>query len=667
MPVTSGPTLPIPNFWTAYGHSYFMYAFGTRTPAGRADAIFRNMMNIDHTSWRNFAVAGSRIVNQGASQGGWVRPLSTLQGAPLSSTSQGAPYVAQGGAYLLCWGINDLGYNGNTAQNNSAFASVLTAVISRCRASIYRAPNYAGAGGTGTIAYSGFTTAGTNTAAWLEQSSSGFIAYSSTVGNTITITLPSDYTGDPVVIGFLGSPGVAGGTVTYTGTAGVTGTTYTGNMMPAASINTAYMCRRITGLTSANASQTIIMTLSSLDAGGNFYFDGFWIEADNPPPVLVCNTARITSVGYSIYGGTFTATSLSGTAVSSTPSTVAMSATWGLPSAGFMTVASAGGTVILSWTGTTATSLTGVTTSGGSGNYSSNSLTWSGPTDADVAQLNAVLPAVIATFDGMVQMVDIDAIIAKNAVMFGADGLHLNEIGAARVADAMTNALKRCIPATPYGNAISLEQESQRSCAVVVPMSTGFWYTSDAMGGINQSSGTPVNAYTPVVGDWWAMPFMVTNAWLRWVQWQVNLITNSASPSVYAGFYDDRNFTGYPQQIFNPPANSTPLALSAGTGLKQSTVTPGANGYVNLPLDPGLYWLAIGISVAGTCTMTTVHGPSHYVRQLPAAGTVPAGTQGAIAACSYKLTGQGAGVMPTSFPPGGVATDNAPMIAVLMQ
>jgi hypothetical protein len=658
MPLVTGPPLPVPNFWTAYGHSYFMYAFGTRTPAGRADSIFRNTMNVDHTSWRNFAVAGSRLIFQGASTGGWVRPMSTLLGAPPGATSQGAPYISQGGAYLLCWGLNDVGYNGNTAQNNAAFASVMTAVISRCRASVFRPSNYAGAAGTGTIAYVGFTNFGTDTAAWIDQSSNGFVEYSTTVGNTITITLPSDYNGETVVTGFLGTAGVTGGTLTYSGTAGVTGTLYTGNVVPAASLGVPYIVRRITGLTSANASQTIIMTVSSLDSGGSVTFDGFWLEADNPPPVLVCNIARPTNAGYVLWAGTFTATALSGTAVSSTPSTVTLTGTWGLPTAGLMTIPSAGGTVTLSWTGTTTTQLTGVTTSGGSGNYSSNSLSWGGPTDTDVAAINAVLPAVIASFDTMVQLVDIDSAVAKTAAWFGPDGVHLNEIGAARVADAMTTALRRCVPNTPWGNAASLEQESQRSCAVVVPMSTGFWYTSDAMGGVN-AAGT--NPYTPVAGDWWAMPFMQTTAWIRWIQWEVSLITNSSNPSVYVGLYDDRNFTGYPCQSFNPPANVTPLALS-GTGLIKSTTTFGQNGYVNLPLDPGLYWLAIGISVAGTCTMSTVHGPSNYIRQLSSAGALPTG-----APCAYKLTGQGTGAMPVTFPPGGVAADNAPFMALLMQ
>ena len=653
MPLTTAPVLPIPNFWTVFGHSYFMYAFGTRTPAGRADGIFRNTMNIDHTSWRNFAVAGARLVTApGMSQGGWPRPMHALQGCPPSASTRGAPYIAQGGAYILAWGLNDVGYDGNTAQNNTNFANALTACISRCRASTFWPPNYSGAAGTGVITYSGFA----STTGWNEQASQDTVFFAAATTNSVTITLPADYNGEPVVLGFITGGGVAGGTLTFSGTAGITGTLLVSNLTPAASLSQSYIVKRITTLTPANAGQTIIATVSQIDGGGVIVFDGYWVEADNPPPVLVGNVARPTNAGYALWAATFTASSLSGTAVSSTPATVTVTATWGLATAGSMTIPSAGGTVTLSWTGITATTLTGVTTSGGSGNYSSNTLSWAGPTDTDVAALNAVLPGVLSQFDGMVQLIDQDSALAKNAAWFGADGAHPNEIGAARVADAMITALRRCTPNTPYGNSISLEQQSQRTCADVIPMISGSWYVTCSI------NAAATNPYTPVVGDWWAVPFMMTQAWLKWFQWEVNLISNTASPSVYVALYDDRNFTGYPQQLFNPPANSTPLALSAGTGLKQSSTTFGNNGYVNLPLDPGLYWLALGISVAGTCTMSTVHGPSTYVPQLLSGGALPTG-----APCAYKLTGKGAGVMPTSFPAGGIPTDNAPMIALLMQ
>jgi hypothetical protein len=72
---------------------------------------------------------------------------------------------------------------------------------------------------------------------------------------------------------------------------------------------------------------------------------------------------------------TYTAAGLSGTAVSSTPATVTLNTTLNLPVAGTATMPSAGGTVTLTWTGTTATTLTGVSAAGGSGNYSSNTVT----------------------------------------------------------------------------------------------------------------------------------------------------------------------------------------------------------------------------------------------------------------------------------------------------
>jgi hypothetical protein len=74
-------------------------------------------------------------------------------------------------------------------------------------------------------------------------------------------------------------------------------------------------------------------------------------------------------------GGTYTATGLSGTAVSSTPATITLNTTLNLPAAGTVTMPSAGGTVTITYTGVTATTLTGCSAAGGSGNYTSNTVT----------------------------------------------------------------------------------------------------------------------------------------------------------------------------------------------------------------------------------------------------------------------------------------------------
>jgi hypothetical protein len=71
---------------------------------------------------------------------------------------------------------------------------------------------------------------------------------------------------------------------------------------------------------------------------------------------------------------TVTATGLSGTAVSSTPATITLTpSTMNIASP--VTMQSAGGTVTITYTGTTATTLTGCVATGGSGNYSSNTVT----------------------------------------------------------------------------------------------------------------------------------------------------------------------------------------------------------------------------------------------------------------------------------------------------
>jgi Pectate lyase superfamily protein len=75
-------------------------------------------------------------------------------------------------------------------------------------------------------------------------------------------------------------------------------------------------------------------------------------------------------------GGTYTAVGLSGTAVSSTPATNTFNTVLGLPSAGKVTMPSAGGTVTITYTGTASgNQLTGCSAAGGSGNYTSNTVT----------------------------------------------------------------------------------------------------------------------------------------------------------------------------------------------------------------------------------------------------------------------------------------------------
>src|SRR5258708_39782349 len=111
MPLAPQGVAQVPNFWNVYGHSYFQHAFGTRTQAGRADSLFRNLLNVDHTSFANLAITGSQLTHQGAAQGGYARLLQNVTGFELGTNAGIAPYVAGGGSYLLRWGIKYPGVN----------------------------------------------------------------------------------------------------------------------------------------------------------------------------------------------------------------------------------------------------------------------------------------------------------------------------------------------------------------------------------------------------------------------------------------------------------------------------------------------------------------------------------------------------------------------------
>lgn len=573
MPLSPAGVAQVPNYWTIFGHSYFQYTFGTRQQNGRADSIFRNLLNVDHTSFANFAVNGARLITSGLEKGSWPRLLNNVSGVP-PSTGDNAPYIAGGGSYLLGWGINDLGFNGNTAQFNTAYGLAMQAVISRCRASTIRLNNYAGGAGTGTIAYgSGFTNlAGLNG----DRSSGSTLRQCTTTGvnATFTITLPSDYNGEAIAICYIAQPGVLGGTITYSGTAGVTGTISTSNIQPAASLSHSVLISRITNLTSANASQTIIGTVSAIDAGGTVFFDSFWLEADNPPPVLVCNTARLLAAGYLTPG------------------------------------------------------------------Y------FGGMADSDVVTFNAVLPPVIAQFDGMVQMVDLDSALNKDSTLFSPDGLHPNELGAAKISDAILAAVRR-LPANRWGVAAAIQPPSPRTSAMIMPNQIGQWYTAQSLGGVN---GT---AYTAVSGDQYAIPFEITAGTARFTKWAVELVTSTVATSIFAAIYDDRRYRGYPQQLYFALQNTTAQVLATGAGVQQFTPA------FNIIPDPGLYWLVLKVVTAGTTTFRTIKGPSLFMPNLTTAGaggTTPAG---------WFIAGQGTGVMPGTFVTGAALADNCPMVGLL--
>lgn len=656
MPLFPGPGVPVSYFWSFYGHSYYQGSFGAHGPAGRADSIMRSLFGLAPIAeTKNHCAVGAKATWNGLSQAGWTRLFQYEKG---NTINPGYPDVCYDGAFFLGWGINDIGTNGNTVQNNTAYQHTLRACISRCRA--------ARTWDAGSAAFTyGTPATGFNPVNFAWETSSGGNYYSATVTTTATIswTIPADYHGGTITFCLLAKCGVAGATWQWGGTAGLGGTTSTSNIMPAAAgtlQNTGGRCpvvRRINGLTAANAGQTITLTVTAIDGSGSADFLGCWIESPWPPPVLIANSPRLNALGYTAYQGTYTS-SLTGTAVSSTPSTITLASgtTYGLPTAGSVTCPSAGGTVTISWTGgpgTTLTTLTGVTTSGGSGNYSSSTLTYAGPVDADVTAFNGYLTSLLTEFDGLVRVVDLDTAIAKDPVALGTDGLHPSELGAARIADAFRVAALSLATTSTYGEASQLNVPNKTLVPVYLPRMSSGWYTSPGAG----IGGT---AYPAVAGDMFAIPITATSQFEVWSRWSVETLAGSAGATIMFAIYDDRGTSGLPKHLYSTPC-SGPITLATGAAVYNSPTSAG-NGYLILGPDPGTYWLALLIVTAGTgVTFRTVKGPSLLMPQLSGGG-------GAASQCGWKATGQGT-AFPASWPfpfdPGlAVMSDNCPMIGI---
>lgn len=575
MPLAPRRDYQTPDYWNVFGHSYMQYAFGTFYQTGRADALFFASMDTEGTNRRNWAVNGSRATIEGYSTGGFARFYKGSK-----KPQRGGPYVADGGAAIFCWGINDLGLVGNTTQIKTAFSHALRTVISRWRMGvIYENGFQVGTrtsygAGFGSVAAVGYTSG--DSAHWC----------TSTTNANFTLTLPSDYNGETVAVTFVGAGGLAGGIVTWGGTTGVSGTTSTSDILPSSAVSHCPVTKRFTGLTSANAGQTITGTVNTLDSGGAVMLDYWGLEARDPSPIICCNTARLTASGYT----------------SNYPS----------------------------WSGTEASR------------------------DQDCLDLNSNLASVVAEFDGMVQVADIDSIINKQASYLASDGLHPNEYGAAAIVDAIQDARKRLNP-TSTSQTRNFNVPAPRSSAVRIPRRSALWYTADNV------PGPSVVTYTMVAGDLWAIPVVVTEAKEFWNRLSIQKTAATAAGTIRWGIYDDVGWDGYPSEIVTEPTAASG-ALTTGTGAGSVQSPTSGNGSFQTVMDPGLYWLSLLVVTAGTSvTLVTNQGPNGIMPNSDTAGA-PFQTLGAVVN-GWKLTGQGTTAMPTTWPASGVATAAAPAIS----
>lgn len=577
MPLSPSPSYDIPDYWNIFGHSWMQYAFGTYYQTGRADALFFATMDIEPFNKRNWAVNGSRATIEGASTGGFARFFKGSK-----KPQRGGPYVADGGAAIFCYGINDLGLVGFTTQVKTAFQHAMRTMISRWRmAVIYENDFQVGTrisygAGFGSIAATGYTS--NDTAHWC----------TSTTNANFTLTLPSDYNGETVVVCLVGAGGVSGGIVTWGGTTGVSGTTSTSNIMPSSAVSHCPVTKRFTGLTSANAGQTITGTVNTLDGGGAVMLDYWGLEAQNPPPIIVCNTARLTATGYT--------------------------------------------SNYASWTGTEASR------------------------DQDVVDLNSNLTSVVAEFDSMVQLADVDGIINKQSSFYFTDGLHPNEFGAAAVVDAIADARRRLRPTNAYKTR-NFNVPSPRASAIRKPRRTTSWHTTSY-------AAVGTDLATPATGTAYAIPIIVTEAKEFWnrLAFKVGATNWSVAGSIRWGIYDDVGWDGYPGEIVSEPTAASG-ALSTGTAASTLIMSPtSGNGSFQTVMDPGLYWLSILMVSAGTGgSFVTLNGDGNGVGMpnLDASGNP---TTAANMPNGYRVTGVATSAMPTSFPSGGTMIGAPPYI-----
>lgn len=582
MPITPRPASQVPDFWAVFGHSYMQYAFGTYTQNGRADALFFASMDTETFNRQNWAVNGARATIEGYSTGGFARFFKGSK-----KPQRGGPYVADGGAAIFCYGINDLGMVGNTTQIKTAFQHAMRTMISRWRMGvIYENGFQVGTrtsygAGFGSVAAVGYTSG--DSAHWC----------TSTTNANFTLTLPSDYNGETVAVTLVGAGGVSGGVVTWGGTTGVSGTTSTSNILPSSAVSHCPVTKRFTGLTSSNAGQTITGTVNTLDAGGAVMLDYWGLEAKDPPPIIVCNTARLTASGYT--------------------------------------------SNYASWSGTEASR------------------------DQDCVDLNSNLASVVAEFDGMVQVADIDSVINKQASFLASDGLHPNEYGAAAIVDAIQDARKRLTP-TSTSQTRNFNVPAPRTGGMRKNRSSGSWHTTSYA-----TTGTDLTLSSAASGSVYAIPVLVTEAREFWnrLAFKTGAAAITGAGTIRWGIYDDVAYSGYPQEIINEPTAASG-ALSTGTASNTLVMSPtSGNGSFQTVMDPGLYWLAIMVVSIGTGpAFVTLNGDGGGVGMANVDASGNPYTTAAAMANGWKVTGVSTSAMPTTFPSGGTMVGATPYIGV---
>lgn len=214
--------------------------------------------------------------------GGWVAPMQHV----LADAAR-APYVSKAGLGILMFGINDVQEYGLLSSNKyvTNYGHALRSVISRLRAGkVVNAVS-----GEASISIAGTKTYVTDTR---QNSGDGYVKMQSAGGGTqtvITITIPADYGGSGITLGFIGEGDGLGGTATITSSV-ATQTITTSNVTIAG--NTTGMVVRL-ALPATGSTQTVQITCTSVAFGGSVDFNYWQIDSEVKNPIIVCNVAKL--------------------------------------------------------------------------------------------------------------------------------------------------------------------------------------------------------------------------------------------------------------------------------------------------------------------------------------------------------------------------------------
>jgi len=594
-------------FWDAYGHSFFAGTAGGFDNTDRMDGALRAALGIEWSDFRNFCVGGAKLTYTIASNGGYPQFLNQITKPARTAW----PYAAgDAGGCFLVWGVNDIGNTpvANLPSYVQTYPHCLRAAISRFRSSVIHyitnATRWTSFGTNfSTVAP---TVGATSTGDYSSGSIKKVTVIDSAGTSTATYTVPTDWTGGVIGFGLISTSGTAGGTWTWGGTVtsyidvllGTNGngsTTYTGGNAAVGGQTLAFgYVCRRFTVPASGAGLTITLKLTQVDASGSAAIDAAWLEAYNPGPVIVLNCPRPLLIGYQGYSQN------------------------------------------TNWSG--AVSVTSP--------------------NADVAALNVIMAGVVAEFDSMVQLANLDGALNQNnslptgvTSLYFSDGLHPNEYGNAKCCDAIIAAVQLCRPSIPLGESAQFATPNSRSGPRRRPILTGQYHLPECA---SLSSST---LYSCAAGDVFAIPFALTEMRILPVTFacqQSNAPATSGS-NIRWGVYNDPNWIGYPQGLVFEVHAAAALALGTTAGVK--TQNPPVR-----PLDPGLYWIVFKVDSLGTTVsqLFTIVGPSPYLPAWQAAG-------GITSAMAWKLTGQAAGSFASlmaNFPTGAVLASTVPLVSI---